>query len=902
MTDWNGILSRIETQHPFLSSLQFSAAEDAYSDILPDLLKLSVVSTANLVSAPNKRVSMVFPCLYDTAAWIAVGTALIFMRSKFEQALTTLPPLHPDTKVKVDGVHIAILESETEAGYRLRLHSGTIRKHGSLHTWITIPKGQRLRLQETETARPPSQFTGIPRPQKEFLDHLLCIETHGNRSLFPTCVILVTGVGQCSALFQSTGALSTHAMLTSHPPITFSKLLQWGSLRMDGSLENRSTGQLRADPVLLLAPDLLAVRAFLRENTTVHPLIILNGGSSVARREGVLDDILDAGCPTLACLETHEADRIAALSNCAFDLWAWSRRDYDDLIATESRRHPQQVSGIFTDLRRAYCNFARKNVVTQVCQDEVFQAIAENVHAAVRALRGAESGESHIEVEHALYGCLLPPSRSLRPFLQDDDGVSSQIARLQRKVVERHLWIPSEASDIAIRVMRGLLDLHNGAYSHANAKQRAIEALLLEAGQQSVCIMVRNSFEVQVTDHYWRPFLDKHRLNVRFIAFDAANTLAPCDHLIVCGWLNQKRMRRLMEGTMAVRTTVLLYPFEDVWSRRAVRCWNTTSVQSMSDHAKSALLTSGEAVVIQSVPERSPDSGPDEDRVEPDAADLAEFETRLHQHQWGVLLRSGQESHEETLRATCVRFSSGYYAFLTDSYRVSVVTDLLMGVADREQKVPQKTCKELREGDYVVFREGAQSDVLRELADRGLTKAGRGGLRAKASLWKVALRNFVGIAGDRCIVVLNRERFSTLVRRLRQEGIQTGEGTIRWWLLGDNTIGPRPVEYLAGIANATGDGELQARMAEVREAIEQVRGAHLQAARHLAVRLLAALPSRLALASIETSPRVDLGEDGSVIVVRVEEIAEKPVDAGFSRVNYLLDEAALDSALSAGVF
>src|SRR5262249_20262808 len=141
-----------------------------------------------------------------------------------------------------------------------------------------------------------------------------------------------------------------------------------------------------------------------------------------------------------------------------------------------------------------------------------------------------------------------------------------------------------------------------------------------------------------------------------------------------------------------------------------------------------------------------------------DVADITDFEVRIRQYRQDALVRSAQSNQEERIRAVYVRFASGYYAFLTDNHKVPVATDILAQYTTGKQELPRKSLSELRVGDYVVFREGAHSDVLREWADRGLLRAGKGNLRAVASLWKEALREFVGILPEQRITYLNTQR------------------------------------------------------------------------------------------------------------------------------------------------
>src|SRR5262249_40964285 len=150
---------------------------EAAPDYLPDLLKISIASASGMLTAPRNRVAMVFPHLSNTPAWIAIGTTLVAMKAGYKSAIldptaSNLPPLRPNSLVKIDGKHVAVFEQETERGYKVRLYNGTIPNRGFLEARITIPRAERLRLQPTATNRQLAQLSNIVRPEKGFLDHL----------------------------------------------------------------------------------------------------------------------------------------------------------------------------------------------------------------------------------------------------------------------------------------------------------------------------------------------------------------------------------------------------------------------------------------------------------------------------------------------------------------------------------------------------------------------------------------------------------------------------------------------------------------------------------------------------------------------------------------------------------
>ena len=90
--------------------------------------------------------------------------------------------------------------------------------------------------------------------------------------------------------------------------------------------------------------------------------------------------------------------------------------------------------------------------------------------------------------------------------------------------------------------------------------------------------------------------------------------------------------------------------------------------------------------------------------------------------------------------AAYVDFSGSTFAYLTEGHELPV----LNAYVSREQvspgKVPLRAVESLRAGDYVMFREYGDSDVIRFLAEDAVGKDVYQGLRRTAGRWRVTLR------------------------------------------------------------------------------------------------------------------------------------------------------------------
>jgi hypothetical protein len=273
--------------------------------------------------------------------------------------------------------------------------------------------------------------------------------------------------------------------------------------------------------------------------------------------------------------------------------------------------------------------------------------------------------------------------------------------------------------------------------------------------------------------------------------------------------------------------------------------------------------------------------------------DIEEFELRLRVYGDGRSLPTPGPGEKE-LPAFQVTLSGGYSCYLTEHYEIPVVTDFVSSASGESEKIPMKNVSALNIGDFVVFNEGTQGDVLRELADEALRRSGRGHLREISSLWKLALRQFADTSPDG---FLDSSEVRHAVRRLIAAGIERTEVTLRSWLTDGATIGPRDDGDLDIIARAIENPILSARLNEVKGAIREVRGAHLQASSYLAKKLLAYLPEMLNGTRVESSLILDVGGLTRAVVACVEEIAEDPICVGATQVNRLKTLAPSTSPL-----
>ncbi len=712
------------------------------------------------------------------------------------------------------------------------------------------------------------------------------------------------------ALLESLLKLVQPAPPSEAAPQSLLDLFQWGRLDEAGQSEILSNGQVEAPPVMLLSHDLLPLRAWLRAQApdAVRPLIVLDGASSFRNRSNDLKTLLEvgapAGAPVVACLDRGQQDEVGALAAHGFEVWKWLP---DDLKCFKTESAPL-AAPVFGSLLRAHRNYAHHQLSEHGCESEPIENAAAALMSLVADL-DAQSSETKA-LESALYRALLYTARLLHRCDGTERRARELLNEAQSALADCSFWLDDAMRGRASEVASFI----ESAIGEEGGKADGLRDLVRRATTNSVAVVVLPE-TVELARARWQEWSrDDADLRAREVAFCCHATVQAqlratrSTHLIICGWLGAGRMRALLDGCLAADISLLLYPFERGWLRGALRRWRGAG-DNLSDSRILALLglkrtdltlesgASGReplADLMDSLPAR-------EERAS--EFDAGEYEARLHVHRRAnrIVARAG----EETEPARLIEFSGGDFAFLTASYRLPLVSDLVAMArgelptpknAGRKTELPQPRADQLAVGDYVVFRAGRGGDLIRDMADIVLRRAGAGELREVAGLWKCALREWVEEQSERALERGVWDAMPTILGQLSEAGISRGEQTIRYWLDPDSqTIGPQSPEIIVpAIARVTGDAELQRQLPAVLDAIGRVRNAHFSASDELKRALHARLPAFLARQSADSflsgALEVEIEGVGRAFVVRVEEIAAETAPVPRSQLNVLQRE------------
>jgi len=893
------IIQEINQKNEYLFRLSICGDESPLHFEIPDILKIcSILSTGIAFGQSEiRRLLFLFPRSAESALWLAVCTCLATLKNDFLSAVEKLPPFSKGQKLLLDNKFVVEFDGEEHIdGQRFMWVKYKEQKEVPLSRKI-FPIHERLRFQPVSTQKQLSVFKHTPAPSLHPLDQLLKIQSYGNRALFQNRVILVSLLGKARD-FATRTPVRVQSKQKNENKIGYAlaDLFQWGNINADGIMNPWHHHQIKAQPVLAVASDLLSVREYFRERTGSSPLLILDGSSSFFRDLDALDEVLDNPLPSIAIVERGEAETARLLSDRSFGIWDWSRNEIQAIISEENGSHIAHRKSPFFHFNRSLKNYSRMKVEEILCEDPVIQSAADKLEA-LHMETGGGSQEINLLVSR-LYGCLLPVARLIRPvwYTKNTDWKQKIMSRIEKAEsgLSRHkMWITSTADQNIRGFLGDIRKIVSDGGSRHSAKAGALREVIPGHGEGPFAIVASDVMERMLVQNYWKENL----AGVDRIHFCCPSTLfdnqTDYRKMIICGWLGAKRMRQIMESFMAEEIIILTYPFEKAWLRSVMDRWRDTTTGGLNAETKAKLLR----VMPDELP---PPDSIEEERDERDkygrAFDISEFELKLRAYRMAAMAEA-DHSGEATASAKFAEFSEDRFAFLTESYRIPVITDLFSGRTTESDEIPRKTVSELKPGDYVIFREGSQGDLIREMADQGLEKAGKRHLRRVAGIWRTALKEFASsvieilLKNQKIIPEEHSPEDATFIvaEVLKQKGCKRHPQTVRNWLTDEDIIGPRSAGDLKTIAEVTGHADLNARFQEIRRAIKEVRGAHLQASRYLAESLISALPGYISSGD-SRSLEVDIEGLGKAVVARVEYTEDELREVGITKTNRLLSE------------
>lgn len=750
----------------------------------------------------------------------------------------------------------------------LRPPNGGERDRWSIEAARFVP-----RLERTTLTRPIGRMnTPIHDPDPAPLDRLLGTSTFGNHGLFRNEVVLLDSSSGFQRFVESTslqpaGADGEFPSLKAVAPFGD---VSPPSRTQNGWLAKWDQRNPSGEPLVAVTSSPESLAAYCIDAPARSKLVVVNGLSRVRDLQS-FDDIQQTQRLILFADEEDE-DLIQELRDRGCRFWELSR---DEIEA--GQEGAPQFQGMVGKLRVWARNREGLVLDAECCDNRTLDDVCVRLEGLRRIIDDEDQGPA-TKLVARMWGFLNEAATAIKPVSGDERARRlSQLQEFGRDLQANRAWLKPEAERALTESALELEVLLTDSVDFGASKRAALERTVAEclgAGGASV-VLVRNERQAVDIDEHLRPQIDAGRIRVctpRALTGDCA-----FDRIVCLSWPSGETIEALANSMVTPRITLLGYAFERRWLHQlGIRRRNRPRRHQIGEAQKAAIVDGAALDEVATDTELPPESA----NPAPAADDIWGFEQRLRAVRKGAAAVPTQAI--ETMPARYVSFVGPTYAFLTETHRVVVVTALLSTPGRTKQRLPEQTVGSLKPGDFIVFPESGDRELIQEKADQLLGSEAQV-LRRTARLWKEALWS-------------SKLTPAQFLKEARELGRPRHIMTIRNWFADTSQIGPGAgnedlSEDLELIALVTGYEPLKLHVPKVIEVVKVLRGAHLSAGVRLRDVLIERLPEVIGRVEEEGS-LVDLGELGSAWIVQIESVANSAEPRGRGEVNRLMWERA----------
>jgi len=882
---WEDLKLNFEAEYDYLKRLQVDIGSTELQESLPSILTQSAGVALRLVNNDKTdKLLMWFPARKDMARWLSIITALEVIRNDYKRNFTVKTNFVKGQKLLINGCIVEYIGEGYKEGIGPTI---TIKYRDNKKD----PLGKISYIEDTSPLKEKAFFQPITtnkdvsnanrycsaietlRGKIHELDNILDIRSCGNRCYFDHNVILVSPIGDTEDFLESHTINGTK----------LNELFLWGKLDSEGYVSLISAHKINADPSCLIASDIYGVVNYLANNPGKTKAVIIDGSSKCMDNLQALDEILNGGIKTLVVTDLFDTANLKDFISRDFQVWQWNEKWIKENILSTT---PLQRSNFYS-FNNSLTLFSSTEIKTEICKNDKIEKFMDKMIALGRSL----SDENH-EIDALKFELIKIVNEITRLVIVPDDIyltiLKSKLEELIKKFETHKQWINKEDTDNLIDLLTSLKEYTLKPFTGVNDKVSALYQFINKFISDKTSkysrqfIIVPKSTDVDQCRLFWNKLIENiDNAKIIFISYEdylKRTDISLNDQIIVCGWLGGDKIDHLLYSFLSGNYVFLLYHQESQWFISAQNNKKRSYEFKISADSFSDLLKSqtSEVAFLNYDPEHS--------IVSTDYNDfnIGDFELRFKKYQYSKYTNIGHDD-EEKIKAKLLIFNQNKFAFISSTHKVYEITDFLTGDSEKKEIRPTLV-EDLHENDYVLFRETGR-DIIREIADKALEKAGKNNLLELAETWKKPMkRNYADHLND----------FPGLIQRLRDSGCTKHTTTIRQWLFDENVIGPHDEFDLDIIAKALNDEELRNNIDEVKNAIREVRSAHLQASEYLKKKLLESLPKLLdnkdKLNNLLNGEEQILNIEGigQAKLLKVDEVAHDWIEVSIRQVNRLI--------------
>ena len=637
-----------------------------------------------------------------------------------------------------------------------------------------------------------------------------------------------------------------------------SEFLPWGTIGPGGDIRAGDAYQVIGEPLIAVTRVLQDLADAASSALPASKTVLCDGARAIASDLQAFDDIADRQrVVVLASPDESEEIRLLRQRECP----VWYMSPPEITIGEKLPDNRSRLSLVGRTVRTAEMR-NQSSIVCVECRSGELEAVAESLENVAARLDDAEEKSEANDLLARLYGILLNFSECC--FGVGEEGRSD--LRMAREDLERSLrWMDlQDVRDFRSALSR--LESISAAGTFRRSKADALLGILMESGGRWV-IGSRSPRTADILREGLRGMRGS-RANWPVVPIQTIRPQDEWDGIVLPAWPGRRRFERLGNLAAAKRILVLSYPFERRWLFSHQARERAIIESNRMDAGDRARITGIEPELLPPVPRMEPEERPGQVPAE---QPMLRFERRLARRR-SSRPPSGAAG-EETRAAKLVDFHGGCYALITQWAQLHVLNELIDGGREDGGSLRRSFVSDLARDDFVLFRAGGGKEFIRMLAEDELGIERYDRLRAVADRWRPALERLGSTPSE-------------VQRTLAGHGLVRTLAAISGWMWNTELIAPGIEGDLEIICRAAGDDSLLAELSEVREAISDIRGAHISAGSRLTRLILGEVRGRLD--QLDDEPvRLDLGY-GQAWVVQVKRVDARQEQYPADQVNRLL--------------
>ncbi len=844
---YEAVLSRF----PLLRLLHFSHRPDVDATQLPSFIGL----IAALFQSGGKPCCVVLPDTSEVTLAVSALIAVTRLCHDFPEILRS----HASDQFRRGEDHVLVHPCELVYRYDGLFTADLFKlKVIDRNEWRSLPITEIARLEKTTRKRPKGQLDsdlGLSLPT--VLGSILKIKIPLNRNFLRNYVLVL---GARKHFLEALDRWTVEAPTLNNGLKGFLKdEIPFGKVREGGNLSFLDDYVAAGQPLVAIAPRADDLAACCSAAPKFTRDVLVDDIDYLTRDFRAYDTISD-NQNTVIIASDSQRDSVRQLEERGCEIWRLTPDEI--LFGLNGEGYKLPVGNVVAKARRS-----RGLVISGLpCDEEHLNRAAQQLHAVAQATSVEENGAIR-ELLYSLYRVLLLCAQYIGQSADNFARSANNLLQIaERDSANAKAWLTPAASaqvkDALDNIRAAVCGL---SQCNVTPKGELLLRTLQLAGGSPTAVVVRQG---ETNCEELREWIGRSGSQADIYSLGTLPENQPFGRILVVSWPGAVRFDRLVHQYLTDDLKLLAYAFEEDWLNRY-----------RQSYKRSALAPMPQNRILQRFGLSLPSSVEDEhSETEPRRHELVKFdlpsERFLTRRKMGIDRALADEGEKEDfVEAYYVDFVGPTFSYLTDGHELPVINTYISGQQSAPGKIPLRSVQNLTEGDYLMFRESGDTDIIRFLAEDEIGKDKYGQLRVTAGRWRITLEK------------LGRDPKQVL-ERLRPFGFSRHIQTLRAWLSDQNTICPQDITDVRIIAGAAHDKALFDSLPDIERARDELTSLHIRAGHRLTELLLKDLPKKITFVS-QGETELDLGV-GKVWVVRVEEIDHSPSLQRRSQLNRLL--------------